>query len=207
MGWFVALWASSMLFWAVKLNSPSGMILAVVLAALTVPPLWAKLKKKGFNTRPGLRWSAATAVGFIGLLVMGTAYSHTPEGKAAAAKREAERKAVQAQLANADRDKEQKEAADIASGEHCMSGWDGSLKGLKDAVKNNLRNPRSFEHVETVRSPVDSKGTFAVIMTYRAENGFGGMNVEAIGVEVEAKNCNFRQVSEKALAKRLKNRT
>lgn len=100
----------------------------------------------------------------------------------------------------------QKLAAAVASGDHCLSGWDGSFPRLKEAVKLELRNPRSFEHVETVRSPVDAKGTFGLIMTYRAENGFGGMNVEAIGVEVNAKTCSFKRASEAALAKRLHSR-
>lgn len=70
-------------------------------------------------------------------------------------------------------------------------------------MKRTLRNPRSFEHVETVRSPVDKKGTFGLIMTYRAQNGFGGMNVEAIGVEVDARTCQFHEVSVASLARRL----
>ncbi len=99
--------------------------------------------------------------------------------------------------------REQKEAEDLASGEHCLSGWDGSFPRLKTAVKKSLRNPKSFDHISTARSPVDKKGTFALIMTYRAENGFGGMNVDAAGVEVDAATCDFKQVSNAALAKRL----
>lgn len=90
------------------------------------------------------------------------------------------------------------------SGDSCLSGWDGSHPKLKNAIKASLRNPRSFEHVNTVRSPVDDNGTYGLIMTYRAENGFGGMNVEAIGVEVDAKTCDFQRASEQSLAKRLK---
>lgn len=104
--------------------------------------------------------------------------------------------------------KEAKEKADrIASGEHCLSGWDGSFPRLKEAVKRSLRNPDSFDHMETVRSPVDGKGKFGLIMTYRAENGFGGMNVEAAGVEVDAETCDFEQASAASLAKRLRSKS
>ena len=98
---------------------------------------------------------------------------------------------------------DQKKAERIASGEHCLSGWDGSFPSLKEAVKKQLRNPKSFEHVQTVRSPVDDKGSFGLIMKYRAENGFGGMNVEAIGVDVDAKTCRFKRANNASLAKRL----
>lgn len=94
--------------------------------------------------------------------------------------------------------------ARLASGEQCLSGWDGSFPRLKDAVRMSLRNPRSFEHVSTVRSPVDGMGKFGLIMTYRAENGFGGMNVEAAGVEVDVRTCEWRQVSVSSLARRLR---
>lgn len=99
--------------------------------------------------------------------------------------------------------KEKEEAEKIASGEYCLSGWDGSFPALKNAVKASLRNPGSFDHVDTVRSPVDSQGNFGLIMTYRAENGFGGTTVESVGVEVDAKNCGFKRVGADALAQRL----
>ena len=99
---------------------------------------------------------------------------------------------------------ELKNDEEIASGKHCLSSWDGSLPNLKRAVKEQLRNPGSFDHVNTVTSPVDEKGTFGLIMTYRAQNGFGGTNMEAVGVEVDAKTCFFKRASEAALRKRLR---
>lgn len=204
MGWLVLIWAIFLMSEAIKLNSPAGLIATLVMVALTLPPLWAKLKGRGVDTRPGWRWSAATVACLVSVAMIGNAFSKTPAGKEAAAKREAKKQTELEELVGAERAKDAEKAAKIATGEHCMSGWDGSLIGLKDAVKENLRNPKSFEHIETVRSPVDDKGTFGVIMSYRAENGFGGMNVEAIGVEVEAKTCDFRQVSEEALAARLR---
>jgi hypothetical protein len=44
-------------------------------------------------------------------------------------------------------------------------------------VKDRLRDPSSFEHIDTVISPVDD-GDHKVVMTYRANNGFGGKTAE-----------------------------
>ena len=68
-------------------------------------------------------------------------------------------------------------AEDQRLGRHCLSAWDGSHQVLVSVVKARLRNPASFEHVETSASPVDSEGRNILIMKFRAENGFGGMNV------------------------------
>lgn len=74
-------------------------------------------------------------------------------------------------------------------GMHCLNNWDGSHWDMQRAIKRQLRNPVSFEHVETRIAPIDEAGNHSVFMTYRAENGFGGMNVQqAIGV-VDNKHC------------------
>jgi len=99
-------------------------------------------------------------------------------------------------------DVEETEAQKIADGTHCISGWDLSLPALKTAVKEQLRNPRSFEHIKTSWSHMGKDGKFGLIMKYRAENGFGGLNVESIGVLVDAKTCDFKEVSATTLAKR-----
>jgi hypothetical protein len=67
-------------------------------------------------------------------------------------------------------------AADRQAGFHCLSGWDGSHREFVEKVKARLRDPGSFEHVETRVTP-NNGGQHAVIMEYRARNGFGGMNV------------------------------
>lgn len=203
MGWVALPIAALMLWMGIDVASPIGVGLAVVLGALTAPPLWKAVKARGYGTQPGFRWTVAIMAGFGAFAANATTYSETPEGKAAEAERVAEKKArddslVVETVANAN-EKQRR----IASGEHCLSSWDGSFPALKDAVKRQLRNPRSFEYVETVRSPVDDKGTFGLIMTYRAENGFGGMNVDAIGVEVNAKTCRFKRATNESLARRL----
>jgi hypothetical protein len=89
-----------------------------------------------------------------------------------------------------------------ADASHCL-GWDDSVDRLEQAVKANLRNPRSFEHVTTSLGPVGQDGKFNAVMTYRAENGFGGMNVETVGAVVDANSCDFQFASADDLVGRL----
>jgi hypothetical protein len=71
---------------------------------------------------------------------------------------------------------------------HCLSNWDGSHRGLVAAIKPNLRNPDSFDHIETRITPAKD-GRHAVIMKYRAENGFGGMNIESAVASIAEGSC------------------
>ena len=92
-----------------------------------------------------------------------------------------------------------KEAANASEDErkgfHCLSSWDGSHAQFKRAVKSTMREPGSFEHVETRVTPVSQSGDHSVIMKYRARNGFGGMNVgTAIGTYKNS-DCSFVVVS------------
>jgi hypothetical protein len=54
-----------------------------------------------------------------------------------------------------------------------------------------LRDPDSFEHIETSIFPNDN-GEHGLWMTYRARNGFGGMNVERIYARVDHESCEAR---------------
>lgn len=85
--------------------------------------------------------------------------------------------------------KAQAEAEQQRKGFHCLSAWDGSHTGLIAQVKAQLREPDSFEHIETRIAPVDENGDHAVAMKYRARNGFGGMNVETALATVKSATC------------------
>lgn len=79
------------------------------------------------------------------------------------------------------------------SGMHCLSSLDGSNRALVTQVKSMLRNPDSFEHVETRITPLDSAtGEHGLWMTYRAQNGFGGVNVERMYARVSNATCDAR---------------
>ena len=72
-------------------------------------------------------------------------------------------------------------------GFHCLSLWDGSHSEVVRLVKEDLRDPDSFQHIETRVSVVSDQGLHSFTMEYRARNGFGGMNVGAsTGVYVNA---------------------
>lgn len=75
-----------------------------------------------------------------------------------------------------------------ASGEHCLSGWDGSNRDLVRQVKAGMREPDSFEHVET-RIYGNDNGEHGLWMTFRARNGFGGMNVEKVYARIDHESC------------------
>ena len=89
----------------------------------------------------------------------------------------------------------QKVADDRRKGFHCLSAWDGSLRGLVDSVKKSLRNPDSFQHVETKITPVDDKGYHMLLMEYRAQNGFGGMIVGKVAARVKSEDCSFTVIA------------
>jgi hypothetical protein len=113
----------------------------------------------------------------------------------------------QARLAEEDREAEferqrQEEAARIAEvtenrrkGFHCLNTWDGSHRGVVNWLKDNLRDPDSYEHIETRITPVNATGEHTLIMQYRARNGFGGTNVETLTATVQNSDCNATIVS------------
>ena len=88
-----------------------------------------------------------------------------------------------------------KAAADRKSGFHCLSSWDGSHRQLVRALKLSLRDPDSFEHVETRITPANAKGEHLLTMQYRARNGFGGMNIGRLIATVKNSDCSVTIVS------------
>lgn len=116
------------------------------------------------------------AIGCLILLVVGVVvYALIPEtDPARKALREAEKAA--------------QEAEDSRKGFHCLSKWDGSHPGVVEEVKQRLRDPGSFEHDETRVTPAKD-GVHTLYMTYRAKNGFGGVNVETAVATYSNDNC------------------
>jgi hypothetical protein len=70
----------------------------------------------------------------------------------------------------------------------CLSAWDGSNASLVQQVKDQLRVPDSFEHIETRITP-EVNGKHNIMMEYRAKNGFGGMNVATAVGTVDHQTC------------------
>ena len=64
----------------------------------------------------------------------------------------------------------------------CFSVWDDSCTELVYYVKENMHNPKSFEHVKTQYSFSDN---YAVVgMTYRGTNAYGGVVTETVRAKV-----------------------
>ncbi|MCH2238780.1 MAG: hypothetical protein MK060_12925 [Blastomonas sp.] len=79
-------------------------------------------------------------------------------------------------------------------GSHCLSGWDGANRSLKELVRNATRNPDSFEHIDTkmrpaVASEENGRLEHPVIMRFRSQNGFGGMNIGVAVASVDNETC------------------
>lgn len=64
-----------------------------------------------------------------------------------------------------------------------FSAWDGSHPQLSRLIKENCRNPDSYEHIETKYR--DDGNSIFVITKYRAENGFGGMSIGTVSARVD----------------------
>ena len=65
------------------------------------------------------------------------------------------------------------------------SSWDGSIKPVVAYVKENMKNPASFEHVKTnwfIRT--DAENQYIVRMRYRGTNSFGAVVTEDVEVIV-----------------------
>lgn len=67
--------------------------------------------------------------------------------------------------------------------EEQFSAWDGSHPTLSRMIKDNCRNPKSYEHIETKFR--DDGSSIFVITRYRAENGFGGMSIGTVSARVD----------------------
>lgn len=115
---------------------------------------------------------------------------------------EREQKVIAAKAASdkAEELEEQADAAKQVSGQHCLATWDGSNRSLKAQVMNGARNPDSFEHIETRIMPAvtnEKTGRLenAAIMKFRAQNGFGGMNIGTAVASVDNDTCEATLIS------------
>lgn len=113
------------------------------------------------------------------------------EAEKIAAEKVAAEKAV-AEKAVVEKAAAEKAATEKAAAEYLtwidnqFSAWDGSNIHLVKLVKENLNDPKSFEHVETVYW---DKGTYIKIkMTYRANNAFGGLILQNVTAKADYKS-------------------
>ncbi|NQV36261.1 MAG: hypothetical protein HQ515_26450 [Phycisphaeraceae bacterium] len=85
--------------------------------------------------------------------------------------------------------KEHASAEDHRKGFHCLSAWDGSHRAIKEYIENRLKDPDSFEHIETRITPVNPQGEHSLTMKYRAKNSLGGYVIEYVHAKVKNADC------------------
>ena len=131
-------------------------------------------------------WFVLVFIVFVVYGMVNTASNLTPEEKAKFAA-EAQEKAEKELIAVAKKAEEDKE--NKRKGFHCLSSWDGSHTEVKAAVEKQMRDPDSFEHIETRITPVDKNGKHLLSMKYRAANGFGGMSIGQAEAIIDNGTC------------------
>ncbi|WP_028671386.1 hypothetical protein [Saccharospirillum impatiens] len=114
----------------------------------------------------------------IGVVVLGALYFFWPESES------------DEEIAIREQREAEEQAENKKAGFHCLSNWDGSHRDVVQQVENNLRDPDSFEHMETRITPVDDSGQHSLSMEYRANNAFGGKVVGQALATVSNATCN-----------------
>lgn len=79
-------------------------------------------------------------------------------------------------------------------GLHCLSVWNGANRDFARKIENQMRDPDSFEHIETKITPVDVNGLHRVQMTFRARNGYGGMTNGVAVAYINQDDCKVSEV-------------
>lgn len=165
-------------------SQPRKVGVALGLAIFIMPFIFSWLTlRKGYSHNAKLL-SFAWLFVFILLAII-----NGPEPEEMRAARQAEEQ-EKLELAEAEKAREQE------SGFHCLSGWDGSSRPFKEAIKSALRDPDSFEHIETRITKRNPAGEHGVVMNYRARNGFGGMNVSTAIGAVSSETCEVTRIND-----------
>lgn len=77
--------------------------------------------------------------------------------------------------------------------ESCISSYDGSCTKLRVEFKHHLKDPSSFEHIET---HFQKKEDYVlVVMSYRAKNSFGALDIGTVTAKVDY-DCEVLEISE-----------
>lgn len=194
--------APVILFW-------SAMAVAIGLAVAHSPAVFFRLPGKA-KVAPYLALLVWFVVFGTYAMQMQSAYERTPEGarEAAARKEQAAQDLVRdAQEAREAGEKARAEeslaeAAEVQKQleqlteklEGCFS-WGHQLSDLSEQVKGSLHNPKSFEHVSTELIVPDADRN-NVVMTFRAENGFGAIRTAQVRAQLFAEDCTIGKVGE-----------
>lgn len=78
--------------------------------------------------------------------------------------------------------------------EQQFSTWDGAHRNLEKFIKANMKDPNSYEHVETRYS--DNGDHLIVVTTYRGTNSFGGVVTSSMKAKVSVSTGQVLEIIE-----------
>lgn len=79
----------------------------------------------------------------------------------------------------------------------CRSSWDGSFHPVKQLLKNSMKNPASFEHVETKIIAASTEKDFIIFVTkVRGTNSFNAVVTQMYKVDLKISTCEITDISE-----------
>ena len=144
-----------------------------------------------------VKWSVIGFVGFTGFCVAVALMSEPPTPEEIEARKQAElAQQVEEALAKAERERLAYEKSENRrKGFHCLSGWDGSHRQVTQWLKKNLKDPKSYEHIETRVLPVNDKGLHFAFVQYRAKNSFGGYVIGNVSATYKNSDCSVTKVT------------
>lgn len=143
--------------------------------------------ERTFDEPKAAKWGCLGSLGAI-VVAFGLLVSHCSAEQQKADIERQKQEAVQAAEAAKEKAENQRK------GFHCLSPIDGSEPDVVEAVKARLRDPDSFQHIETRITPVDVKGVHHLMMRYRSRNGFGGMVEGAAIANIVSDGCGVSMV-------------
>ena len=88
-----------------------------------------------------------------------------------------------------------KTAEDKRKGFHCLSVLNGAHSRLERHLEKSLKDPDSYDHIETRITPVNATGSHTLFMKYRAKNGFGALDFGSITALINNETCNFEIIA------------
>ena len=83
------------------------------------------------------------------------------------------------------------EAEDLRKGFHCLSEVTGRHYGMEELIKDQLKDPGSFDEADTLIGPVEN-GEHTIRVDYRARNSLGGMVFGSAVGAVDTETCRAR---------------
>jgi hypothetical protein len=87
-------------------------------------------------------------------------------------------------------DKERREKAKF----DCLNAWNGKPIGIEAALNDSLRDPASFEVIETRVSTPAPDGSQQFVTKFRARNGFGGMSISTAVGTIRSRDCKITAI-------------